>query len=209
MERFEHDGLIYTIARRFVWALSEGLDFEDLMQAGRLGCIKARKKFDPSRGCSYATYAKNWIHAYIRREVNDRGRTIRVPSHQWAASSRGEAKMPPKALRADAPICVRDGGAPWLSTFASGGPLPDAALEESERRERLQKALARLTPRERAIIRGRYWKDLSLGEIGATIPLEFKNHAQSRSMSRERVRQLEERALSKLRAALGDAPEAP
>jgi RNA polymerase primary sigma factor len=70
--------LVTTVAKRF---RGHGLDFEDLIQEGNLGLIRAVERFDPERGLRFSTYAVWWIRQAIQRAIEERGRLIRLPSH--------------------------------------------------------------------------------------------------------------------------------
>lgn len=76
-----NERLVFSIARRY---MGKGLEFEDLCQEGQIGLIKALQKFDYRKGCKFSTYATWWIHQAVSRAIMDLARTIRVPVHRAA-----------------------------------------------------------------------------------------------------------------------------
>lgn len=200
--------------------------FGDLIQEGNLGLMKAVDRFDPDRGFRFATYATWWIRQQIKRAVSDKEHTIRVPVHMGELSAKlnrmdgdfmaetGHAMSPDEmALAANVPVekvlsvlasrarmfyldspVGEDESMTLLETFASDA-FPDALeeLRNAEVREELLRLLSGLTPTESRVIRYRFGidspeKQLTLQEI-----------AEHYDLSRERIRQIEEKALKKLR----------
>ena len=206
-----------------------GTTTPDAVAEGNLGLVEAATRFDPARGVSFFTYAWYWVrHHLIEHNFVERGGQVHVGKNR--ASRRvyfnlGKAK---RATGSDDPdtlaahlgvdreslervagrLADRDvqldaqlpGGQEVSALYASPGPSPEEALAELEERarwaERIRRGLRVLDPREQKIVRARHLRrdPLTLGQLGEKLGL-----------SRERVRQLEARALDKLRAALGEA----
>jgi RNA polymerase sigma factor (sigma-70 family) len=209
-----------------------GLSFMDLVQEGNLGLIRAIEKFEPQRGFMFSTYAVWWIQQAMIRAIQNQRRTVRVPSHVCEQQIRlrrieselarrlgrdptGEELAPTLGLTPEAvdelaatlaPIRSLNAPAPGLEDVELADLLrdetvadPTIALERGEQVAELAGLLESLSPRERQVIDWRFGlssgdEPSTLGEIGARLGL-----------SRERVRQIEAAALSRLRAsATGD-----
>ena len=207
-----HAGLVYAYARRcFVRAV----DPDDVLQEARLGFLRAVDRFDPARAASLATYAVCRIRQRVARYVQDHGSTIRVPVDQQITLRRlrraseeereatiaadehlRAARLALRSLSLDAPAVVRgDGEEALLDTREAEGPTPEeAAIEAEEGRlsDEVQRAWERLTERERDVLRRRCMEGQTLEEVAGTYRL-----------TRERVRQIEAKALHRLRARLG------
>ncbi|MRG96551.1 sigma-70 family RNA polymerase sigma factor [Polyangium spumosum] len=213
--------LVVATARHYN---SRGVPLLDLVQEGNLGLIRAADKFDYARGYRFGTYAAWWIRQSIERALLYQGKDVRMPVHLTAsrrrvlgaerALSQKNARTPSQeeiaessgvpldkvqAVRAlslspvslDAPI-GGEGDFRFGDLLASETDAPDEALARSRMREAASEMLETLTPREREVLRLRYGltgeDDHTLEQIGRSF-----------SLSRERIRQIESKALEKLR----------
>ena len=216
-----HQRFVLWIARRY---RDRGLDLMDLVQEGNIGLMKAIEKYDPARGFAFTTYATWWVRQSITRTIADHGATIRIPVHRQEVISKvtraarrflnehgQEATAEELAEALDLPVammavvmnlrfemCSLDEGltpgAPplWEALPDTKAKLPDQAVFAAELRRLSAAALQTLSPREERILRMRLGIDLptdyTLEEIGDPI-----------GVTRERVRQIEAKALGKLK----------
>lgn len=214
--------LVYAIARRYA---GSGLEMEDLIQEGTIGLIRAVDKFDPERGVAFSTYATWWIRQSIGRALDNTARLIRIPSHLISAAAAirqasleldgrvHESTVAAVAHTAgvESDICVAllqatatpiSVDAPARSEsdttlgelIADRSPLdPETAAVRQEVRDAIRRLLDHLPPRDRAIICARF--GLNENEKPETLDVVAERY----HLSAERIRQIEARALARLR----------
>ena len=217
--------LVVSIAKRYV---GRGLLFSDLISEGNMGLIKGIEKFDLNRGYKLSTYATWWIRQSITRAIADQGRTIRVPVHmieiinkvtrgrqRYIQEFDGEEPTPEEladyldiplidvenALKyeqdagsLDKPIGEEEHGEQsTIGDFiADENMRTDLEGEKSARREKIDEVMQELTDRERKVIALRFGLDDGYARTLEEVGSEF-------NVTRERIRQIEAKALKKLR----------
>ncbi len=214
--------LVVSLAKRYV---KKGMTLQDLIQEGNLGLIHAVEKFDVDRGFRFTTYATFWIRQSIIRAVSNQSRTIRVPVHTLDAANRltKEAVQFEQMLGRSATVyeiaqalkttpdkieqCFRITSDPLsldnnVSETSEASLLefiedvgiepPPHAAARSEIRNKVEQVLAFLNPKERAVIELRY------GILDGT-PRTLSDVATELNVTRERVRQIEQAGLTKLK----------
>jgi len=218
--------LVVPIAKKYH---RQGIDFMDLVEEGNLGLMHSIDKFEPSKGYRFSTYASYWIEQSIRRAVEEQSKTIRIPPHAWEAlrkwlkmwekmhvklgrdpslaemaramhwtarQVRGvlDAAEAAKGMGSfDAPIDSDDDNITVEDMVAeTSAQSPENVIGVLKLHDELHQALREIGDRERMILEFRH------GLTGQT-PMTLEEVGKRLRLSRERIRQIEERALLRLR----------
>jgi RNA polymerase primary sigma factor len=214
--------LVVSIAKRY---RGQGLSFLDLIQAGNVGLIKAADKFDHTRGTKFGTYATWWIRQSIARTLKQQGRNIRIPVHTtdrirklYKVAGRleqdlgrrptpeeiaDEVDLEPERVRwllgvSQRPLSlerpVDEDGESEFGDFLEdeNAPSPAQRTEMNLLHDDLQDALSTLTPREMRVLRMRFG-------LGGADTYTLREVGEKLGVTRERIRQIEGKALKKLR----------
>ena len=218
--------LVISIAKKYC---NHGVRFADLIQEGNIGLMRAVNKFDYKRGHKFSTYATWWIRQTVTRAISDQARTIRIPVHmnetirklnkviQNLIKDSGreptheeiakKMRLPVRKVRKIIKITretisletpIGDEKSSFLKDFLEdrNTPAPDDIFAQINRREEIEKALKLLNEREARVIKMRFG-------IGSGNNYTLEEIGQQFQLTRERIRQIEAKAIRKLRRPSG------
>ena len=216
---------VVSVAKQY---LTKGVELSDLISDGNIGLINAAERFDPTRGFKFDSYAVWWIRQSIMHALTESYNVVRIPlnmTHLMSRIRKASAEIEQKEQRpatvaelaealdtdedkiqdalkhvyqtssTDSPL-TQDGDMTLGDTLSSPTEAPDSSLEQEGMRIQLDAILNTLPAREKAILRGCYGLD---GETDSIEEIGRRYH-----ISRERVRQLRESTIKKLRRKYGD-----
>ena len=204
--------------------LDKGAPFEDLFQEGCIGLRRATERFDPAKGYKFSTYATQWILQSITRYLSEKTRIIRYPVHKvdrvrqvcrFISTYERERlnkpsleeiadfmKLPcecvvellnlPSAISLDILVSFKDDAKPLSEVVPCFGEQPEDYVQRSQLRDRLEDVFSELTPKEQKVLRLRFG-------IGQPKPMTLTQIGEEFNASRERIRQIELKAMAKLR----------
>ena len=219
---------VVSVAKQYQ---NQGLSLPDLINEGNLGLIKAAKKYDETRGFKFISYAVWWIRQSIMQAISEQSRIVRVPINQMGVMHKMRKvvqqfeqeyqrlpsideiaeqidlpkekiveimSMITKKISMDAPLSTNDDGNLLDVLPNKNSPSADEDLLEEGLKKEIERLLVSLSEREQIILRGYFGinqREMSLEEIG-----------EQTGLTRERVRQLKEKAIKRLRCnAIGDS----
>lgn len=222
--------LVINIAKRYMHL---GTPFLDLIEEGNLGLMKAVDKFNPQKGFRFSTYAAWWVRQGITRSIFDQGKTIRMPVYmneliaKWKKTSEQLSQklkripideeiakkmkisknkmkqinfwLSTKTSSLDAPLSAEEDGQVSDLVEDETAVAPDAEIEHMFDKERIKSLLGAMTNRERMVLDMRF--GLDDGKV-----YTLAGVANKLGLSRERVRQIEEEALKKLKKFIREQP---
>lgn len=195
----EHVSLVHYIIRRSgayrLAKKSSCVDYEDLLQEGLLGLLKAVEKFNPDKhpDVKFNTYAGYWIQAYVTTYALEKMRTVRVPKNTATKAWKAGNPYPITAKSIDTGFLgdgdEETGSKSLLDVLGFATYQDDEKRDTDDLHRKLHNAINSLTARESAVLRGRYFEDQTLSALG-----------EQWGITRERTRQIQAEALGKLRS---------